>query len=481
MRPQAKALRSLLHAVSEFRDFGYSLDDVLDLARSAWDYSDTPGTRPHAIGHCIHCNKVIVAWSAYHCRSSSKNRAPTAAAQPGDPLPAPTLPAIIARTCRPITRRPVSPEPSGPVPDGFSFCIRFPQPSFRKPSPARKRPFQTIPGIIPNTVVTDRYTSPTHQSRHITDTPFLNPPRSLFLLHFPPYFRHTPCHPAAPHRPPRTDGLAAAAQRLRPQAVHPRPWVADDLKIRRGRKPTPKPGTIGHTSNPIPPRLRRPVFRHRRPGALGIRDRRPGPQLADPQRCPGHHLPRRLYARNPRGQARRRPVRPPRLLPAGVRRPGPTVRRRPRLRRDHDQEIPSIPPPATPLTGFAAIPTPWPSSANGCPTSCPCPCAAPRRSQLRPVLPLRQLAHKPQWARIIHDEGQRSPTWLAHVRRRNIAEYAETPSPMSNAGQSQHPAPSTSSAIGARPSSPRIQSRRVLQRWHPGEPDTTPPPALIPL
>ena len=37
----------------------------LMLAADAFDHIEAGGHRPHAVGHCSNCGRVIIGWSAY--------------------------------------------------------------------------------------------------------------------------------------------------------------------------------------------------------------------------------------------------------------------------------------------------------------------------------------------------------------------------------------------------------------------------------
>ena len=65
MTTQREALRLLLEAVSAMRDAGYTQEDVQELASDAWEHLDGDQERPHAMGHCLNCNWLIIGWSAY--------------------------------------------------------------------------------------------------------------------------------------------------------------------------------------------------------------------------------------------------------------------------------------------------------------------------------------------------------------------------------------------------------------------------------
>ena len=65
MVSQSDALILLLQALAAMRDAGYSDDDVVDLVKDAWDHLEGGGQRPHAVGHCTECGRVIVGWSAH--------------------------------------------------------------------------------------------------------------------------------------------------------------------------------------------------------------------------------------------------------------------------------------------------------------------------------------------------------------------------------------------------------------------------------
>lgn len=66
MASQGEALRLLLTALAAMRETGYTGDDVLELVKDAWDHLEGGGQQPHAFGHCLNCNHLIIGWSAYH-------------------------------------------------------------------------------------------------------------------------------------------------------------------------------------------------------------------------------------------------------------------------------------------------------------------------------------------------------------------------------------------------------------------------------
>ena len=79
-----------------------------------------------------------------------------------------------------------------------------------------------------------------------------------------------------------------------------------------------------------------------------------------------------------------------------------------------------------------------------------------------------QLAHQPKWARIIHAEGH-AGQWLAHVRRLNFAEYAEDPLPDSECRSISKSCAKYSMRQFSEHTFSRIQTARNTKRWHPGQ------------
>ena len=65
MATQSDALRLMLAAVAAMREAGYTREDIHELAADAFDHIEAGGQRPHAIGHCSNCGRVIIGWSAY--------------------------------------------------------------------------------------------------------------------------------------------------------------------------------------------------------------------------------------------------------------------------------------------------------------------------------------------------------------------------------------------------------------------------------
>ena len=79
-----------------------------------------------------------------------------------------------------------------------------------------------------------------------------------------------------------------------------------------------------------------------------------------------------------------------------------------------------------------------------------------------------QLAHQPKWARIINAEGH-AGQWLAHVRRINIAEYAENPLPDSECRSIAKSCAKYSRQQYSEDVFSKIQTARNTKRWHPGQ------------
>ena len=79
-----------------------------------------------------------------------------------------------------------------------------------------------------------------------------------------------------------------------------------------------------------------------------------------------------------------------------------------------------------------------------------------------------QLAHQPKWGRIIAAEGH-AGQWLDHVRRINIAEYAENPLPDSECRSIAKSCAKYSLRQFSEQQFSEIQTARNTKRWHPGQ------------
>ena len=79
-----------------------------------------------------------------------------------------------------------------------------------------------------------------------------------------------------------------------------------------------------------------------------------------------------------------------------------------------------------------------------------------------------KLAHQPKWARIINDEGH-AGRWLDHVRRLNFAEYAEDPLPDSECKSIAKSCAKYCMRQFSEHTFSRIQTARITRRWHPGQ------------
>ena len=79
-----------------------------------------------------------------------------------------------------------------------------------------------------------------------------------------------------------------------------------------------------------------------------------------------------------------------------------------------------------------------------------------------------KLAHQPKWANIINNEGH-AGRWLEHVRRLNFAEYAEDPLPDSECKSIAKSCAKYSMRQFSEHTFSRIQTARNTRRWHPGQ------------
>ena len=81
-----------------------------------------------------------------------------------------------------------------------------------------------------------------------------------------------------------------------------------------------------------------------------------------------------------------------------------------------------------------------------------------------------KLAHQPKWARVIAAEGH-AGRWLAHVRRLNVAEFAEDPLPDSECRSIAKSCAKYSLRNFSEQVFSTIQTNRNTKRWHPGQDD----------
>ena len=79
-----------------------------------------------------------------------------------------------------------------------------------------------------------------------------------------------------------------------------------------------------------------------------------------------------------------------------------------------------------------------------------------------------KLAHQPKWANIIADEGH-DGLWLEYVRRLNYAEYADDPLPDTECQSIAKSCAKYSLRQYSEYTFSRIQTARNTKRWHPGQ------------
>ena len=79
-----------------------------------------------------------------------------------------------------------------------------------------------------------------------------------------------------------------------------------------------------------------------------------------------------------------------------------------------------------------------------------------------------KLSHQPKWANVISAEGH-AGQWLDHVRRLNFAEYAEDPLPDSECKSIAKSCGKYSMRQFSEHTFSRIQTARNTRRWHPGQ------------
>ena len=65
MADRSDDLRELLDLVSRLIDGGYSSSEVREMVEAVLGHLEGAGERPYALGQCVECGAVHVAWSEY--------------------------------------------------------------------------------------------------------------------------------------------------------------------------------------------------------------------------------------------------------------------------------------------------------------------------------------------------------------------------------------------------------------------------------
>ena len=65
MQDRAGYLQEMLELVSRLVEDGFSREEIGEIFAAAVVHLDGPGERPYAMGTCVNCGAVQVAWSEY--------------------------------------------------------------------------------------------------------------------------------------------------------------------------------------------------------------------------------------------------------------------------------------------------------------------------------------------------------------------------------------------------------------------------------
>ena len=65
MQDRAGYLREMLELVSRLVEDGFSREEIGEIFAAAVVHLDGPSERPYAMGTCVNCGAVQVAWSEY--------------------------------------------------------------------------------------------------------------------------------------------------------------------------------------------------------------------------------------------------------------------------------------------------------------------------------------------------------------------------------------------------------------------------------